>query len=230
MKTIGIIGGISWHSTAVYYNQINQLIHQKLGSEHSAKIILHSVNYEDYKKLQKTGDWKGVETLLGDMAIKIEKAGADCILLCCNTAHIIADKLIKKINIPFLHIAKETAGEIVQRKLKTVGLLGTKYTMENSFFIWHLANAGINTIIPEEKERNEIHTAILEELSSGVLTSESKVKFQSAIQQLKSKGAEAIVFACTEIGIAIKQEDCELPILDTTIIHSTAAVEFSLRN
>lgn len=170
MKTLGLIGGISYHSTAVYYNIINQQINETLGGNHAAKMLLYSVNYDDFKQLQTKNDWNGIEGMLSEIANKLEVAGADCILLCCNTAHLIANKLKQKIKIPVLHIADETVKEIVKQNITKVGLLGTKHTMENRFFIDSLANAEIETVIPSAKERTMIHAAILDELSEGKLS------------------------------------------------------------
>jgi len=228
MKTLGLIGGISYHSTTVYYNLINQLVNEKLGSNHAAKLLLYSVNYADFKQLQTNNDWDGIENMLSDIAIKLENAGADCILLCCNTAHIIADELRQKIKIPLIHIADETTKELVKLRIKKVGLLGTKFTMENPFFAGRLANVDIETALPSPMERTLIHNAILDELSKGSLSSKSKEVFQLVIQNLKEKGAEAVIFGCTEIGMFIDQTDCELKILDTSIIHIKAAVDFAL--
>ncbi|MEP7196093.1 MAG: aspartate/glutamate racemase family protein [Saprospiraceae bacterium] len=228
MKTIGIIGGISYHSTSVYYNLINQQVNEILGGNHTAKLLLYSVNYNDFKQLQTKNDWDGIAIMLSDIAINLEKAGADCIILCCNTAHIVADKIKQEINIPFLHIADETAKEIGSQKIQKVGLLGTKFIMENSFFINCLANAGIEPVIPSIVERTLIHTAILDELSKGRLSAKSKEVFQSVIKNLKEQGAEAVLFGCTEIGMFINESDSELKIFDTTTIHSIAAVDFAL--
>jgi aspartate racemase len=228
MKTLGLIGGISYHSTTVYYNLINQLVNEKLGNNHAAKLLLYSVNYADFKQLQTNNDWDGIENMLSDIAIKLENAGADCILLCCNTAHIIADELRQKIQIPLIHIADETTKELVKLRIKKVGLLGTKFTMENPFFAGRLANVEIETALPSPMEQTLIHNAILDELSKGSLSSKSKEVFQLVIQNLKEKGAEAVIFGCTEIGMFIDQTDCELKILDTSIIHIKAAVDFAL--
>ena len=230
MKTLGLIGGISYHSTAVYYNLINKQINHRLGSNHTAKILLYSLNYADFKRLQNINDWNGIEIMLSKIAIKLENAGADCIVLCCNTAHLIADELKQKVNIPFLHIAYETSKEINRHKIKKVGLLGTKFTMENPFFSNILSEEGIETMVPNAIERELIHTAIMDELSTGKLSPESKEVFQLVIRNLKEVGAEAVVFGCTEIGMFIQQNDSELKIFDTTIIHSNAAVEFALTN
>lgn len=227
MKTLGLIGGISYHSTAVYYNLINQQMNQKLGGNQAAKIMLYSVNYADFKAHQTKNDWNGIGNMLSKIAITLEKAGADCILLCCNTAHLIAEELTRKINIPFLHIANETANEIARTKYNKVGLIGTMFIMENPFFTDALSKVGIETIIPNTKEQSIIHNIILDEMSTGVLSNRSKELLLLTIQNLKEEGAQAIVFGCTEIGIFITPSDCDLKIFDTTKIHVSAAVDFA---
>lgn len=228
MKTIGLIGGISYHSTSVYYNLINQQINQKLGGGNAAKLILYSVNYNDFKQLQTLNDWNAIGNMLSEIAIKLENAGADCIVLCCNAAHLVAEEIKQKIKIPFLHIADETAKEIVKHKINKVALMGTKFIMENPFYLDSLANAGIETIMPNTSEQNIIHTTILNELSKGNLSDRSKEIFQQIISNLKAQKAEAIVFGCTEIGMFIKPSDCEVKLFDTAIIHAGAAMAFAL--
>lgn len=199
-----------------------------MGGNCAAKLLLYSVNYNDFKQLQSNNDWNGVENMLSEIAINLENAGADCIMICCNTGHIVADELKKKISIPFLHIADETTKEILKHNFKKVGLLGTAFTMKNSFFINRLAHAGIETLLPNTTECNLIHAAIMNELAKGFLSNASTKMFQSVIQKLKKQGAEAVVFGCTEIGMFISQSDCVLPIFDTTIIHTNAAVDFAI--
>jgi aspartate racemase len=228
MKTLGLIGGISYHSTAVYYDLINKQVNEKLGGNQTAKMLLYSVNYDDYKKLQNNNDWNGVEDMLSNIAVNLEGAGAECIILCCNTIHLIADKLKQKIEIPLLHIVDETVKEIVKHKIKKVGLLGTKFTMESPFFANCLTNAGIETVVPDVIGRTLLHTIIIDELSQGKLSAKSKEVLQMIIANLKKEGAEAVVFGCTEIGMFLNQADCELKIFDTTIIHVKAAVDFTL--
>ncbi|CAF3773327.1 unnamed protein product [Rotaria sp. Silwood1] len=168
--------------------------------------------------------------MLSDIALKLENAGADCVLIGCNTAHLIADELKQKIHIPLLHIAKETAKEIMHHKIRKVGLIGTKFTMENSFFTEHLAAAGIETIIPEMNDRDIIHDAILNEFSKGIFIEETKKKYLQIIDKLQQNGADAIIFGCTEISLLITQADCSLQIFDTTAIHAKAAADFALSN
>lgn len=228
MKTIGLIGGISWHSTSAYYSLINNLVNQRMGGHHAAKIILYSVNYHDFKQLQIINDWKSIGIMLSEIAVRLENSGADCLLMCCNTAHIVAEDIRKKIRIPFLHIADETAREILKFNLKKVGLLGTKFTMGASFFFDALNQADITTCLPDEDDQIILHNAILNELSKGILTVESKVTFQRVIEKMKTQEVEAVIFGCTEIGLVIHQSDSVLPIFDTSVIHSKAAVDFAL--
>ena len=228
MKTLGLIGGLSWYSTSVYYKLINQLTNERLGGSHSAKLILYSVDFNDFKILQEKGDWKNIEIMLVDIAMRLERAGADCIVMCTNTPHLVADGIRQKIEIPLLHIAEETAKEIVRQKNKTVGLLGTKFTMENSFFIDRLSKFSITAITPDDADRDFIHASIFNELTKGIFKEETKAKYSEIIQKLEQKGAEGIIFGCTEISLLVQKQDCCLPIFDTTEIHARAAVAFAL--
>lgn len=228
MKTLGLIGGLSWFSTTVYYKTINQLINQRLGGSHSARILLYSLDFDDFDTLQKKGDWQQIEVMISDIALRLENAGADCIVLCTNTPHLIADGVSKKINIPLIHIAEETAREIADQKMTKVGLLGTKFTMENSFFKDRLLKYGIDSLIPDKADRDFIHVAIFNELTKGVFTNETKQRFLEIIGKLQNTGAEGIIFGCTEIALLITQADCDATIFDTTAIHSKAAVDFAL--
>ena len=228
MKTLELIGGLSWYSTTVYYKTINQLTNQRLGSSHSAKLILFSVDFEEFRLLQNRGDWEAVEKMLSGIAIKLEKFGADCIVMCTNTPHLVADTIRQKIKIPLLHIAEETAKEIVNQKINKVALLGTKFTMENSFFKDRLSLFGIETIVPDEADRDYIHATIFNELTRGLFKDETKNKFLYIINKLKNKEAKGVVFGCTEFSILINPTDCSIPIFDTTAIHSKAAADFAL--
>jgi len=229
MKTLGLIGGISWFSTSVYYKTINQLVNEQLGGSHSAKLLLYSVDFDGYRTMQEAGKWGDVEELIGGIALKLEQAGTECILLCSNTPHLIADKLIKRIKIPFLHIADETAKEIKSHDKKKVLLLGTKFTMENTFFTDRLTKHNIEALIPEEKEREFIHTSIINEFTKGIYREETKKKYQEIISSFSKKGAEGVIFGCTEIALLMKPEESSLPVFDTTTIHSKAAVKFALQ-
>lgn len=228
MKTLGLIGGISHHSTGVYYNLINKQVNEILGGNNAAKLLLYSVNYSDFKQMQTKNDWKGIENMLSDIAINLQDAGAECIMLCCNTAHLIAGELKQKINVPFIHIADETAKDITKHKITKVGLLGTKFTMEDPFFINTLSTAGIEAFIPGTMSRTLIHEVIINELANGIFSNHSREIFKEAIHDFKANGVEAVVFGCTEIGMFIKQTDCELKVFDTTMIHVNAAVDFAL--
>jgi aspartate racemase len=228
MKTLGLIGGLSWYSTSVYYKTINQLTNQRLGSSHSSKLILFSVDFEEFRLLQNAGNWGAVEKMLSDIAIQLENAGADCIVMCTNTPHLVADTIRKKIKIPLLHIAEETAKEIVSQKINKIGLLGTRFTMENSFFKDRLSQFGIDTIVPADADKDYIHASIFNELTRGFFKGDTKNYYLEIIDKLKSDGAKGVVFGCTEFSILINSTDCSIPIFDTTAIHSKAAADFAL--
>jgi aspartate racemase len=228
MKTLGIIGGLSWFSTAVYYNTINQLVNQQLGGSHSAQLLLYSVDFNDFKILQEKNDWDKIEQMFTDIALRLQNAGAECIIMATNTPHLIADLVQQKIKIPLLHIAEETAKEIVRQKVKKVGLLGTKFTMENSFFKDRLTKFNIETVIPDSSDRDFIHASIFNELTKGIFKDETKKKYIDIIAKLKREGAEGVIFGCTEIALLITQDDSNITVFDTTTIHSKAAVDFAL--
>ncbi|MEO6328001.1 MAG: aspartate/glutamate racemase family protein [Ginsengibacter sp.] len=227
MKTIGLIGGITWHSTLDYYRYINELADSKSGGDESAKIILNSVNYSQIKQLTFKNDWNGIANIICNAAKKVQEAGADCILLCANTMHQIANEVQQAVTIPLIHIADATANEIEKRGLKTIALLGTKYTMQFEFFKKRLLSRGIKTLIPDEGQIEKINTSIYAELGKGVFLKETKQQFISVIEQLIQKGAQGVVLGCTEIPLLIKPADCDVPLFDTTFIHSAAAVEFA---
>ena len=228
MKTLGLIGGVSWYATSVYYKTLNQVTNQRLGRAHSSKLLLYSVDFEEFSSLQNVGDWDAVEKMLSDIAIQLEHAGADCIVMCANTVHLVADTIRQKINIPLLHSAEETAKEIVSQKINKVALLGTKFTMEHPFFKDRLSQLGIDTIIPDEADKDYIHASIFNELTKGIFKDETKNKYIDIIDKLKSHGAEGVVFGSAEFSILLTQTDCSIPIFDTIAIHSEAAVDFAL--
>lgn len=228
MKTLGLIGGLSWYSTIVYYRTINQVTNERLGSSHSAKLILFSIDFEEFRILQNKGDWNGVEKILSDIAIQLENAGADCIVMCTNTPHLVADTVRQKIKIPLIHIAEETAKEISSKKINKVGLLGTKFTMENSFFKDRLLQFGIESIVPDDPDKDYIHASIFNELTRGFFKDDTKNKYLDIIDKLKKDGAKGVVFGCTEFSLLINPADCTIPIFDTTAIHSKAAANFAL--
>lgn len=228
MKTIGLIGGISWLSTIDYYRLLNQKINKQLGGVHSAQILLSSVNFDEVKRLTLADDWNGLAGMMSREAKRLEQAGADFILIGANTMHNIADKVQASINIPLIHIAEEAGKEIVKLQLKKVALLGTKYTMQLDFYKNKLAEQGIETIIPNEADIEYINTAIYDEMGKGIFLPERKQGFIRIINQLKEQGAEGVILGCTEIPILIQQNDSPIPVFDTAAIHVNAAVEFAL--
>ena len=228
MKTLGLIGGLSWYSTAVYYRTINQLTNERLGGSHSARLLLYSVDFNDFKVLQEKNDWVKIESMLSNIALRLEGAGADCIVMCTNTPHLVADTIRQKVKIPLLHIAEETAKEIVRENIKKVGLLGTKFTMESSFFRDRLMKFNLASVVPDEEDRDFIHASIFNELTKGIFREETKTRYIEIIQKLKQQGVEGVIFGCTEFALLIKPTDCELKIFDTATIHSAAAVSFAL--
>jgi len=228
MKTIGLIGGLSWLSSIEYYRMLNEMVNERLGGVHAGKIIMYSVNFGEIKTLTEEDRWDEIAKMIGVIAQKLEQAGADCILIGANTMHKIAGEIQQTINIPVIHIAEVTAIQIKKQQLKKVALLGTKYTMQLDFYKNKLAAQGITTIIPGEQEIEFINTAIYTEMGKGIFLPATKEKFLDIISKLIRQGAEGIILGCTEIPLLIKQEDCPLPVFDTTKIHSTAAVEFAL--
>lgn len=230
MRTIGLIGGMSWESSQEYYRIINEAVKERLGGLHSAKIIMYSVDFEEIEKLQHQGKWKELTELMIDAAQRVEKAGADFVVLCTNTMHKMADEVQKNIKIPLLHIADATAEKIKEKGLGKIGLLGTKFTMEENFYKGRLKEKhGLDVIIPSEEERQIVHDVIYKELCIGEIKQSSKEQFKKIIQNLVSNGAEGIILGCTEIPLLIKQEDVEVPLFDTTMLHAKAAVEFSIK-
>lgn len=228
MKTIGIIGGITWLSSADYYRLLNEKINERLGKSNAAKLILYSVNFEEIKTLTFAGDWNGISKIVCDIARKLEAAGADCLLIGANTMHKIADEIQAAVSIPLIHVATQTGLVIRSHQIKKVALMGTRYTMEMNFYPDKLSEFGITTIIPEEADRQYIHDAIYNEMARGLFLPSTKERILSIIDRLTAAGAEGIVLGCTEIPILIKQADCSAILFDTTDIHAGAAVDFAL--
>jgi len=228
MKTIGLIGGISWLSTIDYYRLLNQKVNERLGGVHSAQILLSSVNFDEVKRLTLADDWDGLAGMMSREAKRLQQAGADFILIGANTMHNIADKVQASVNIPLIHIAEEAGKEIVKLQLKKVALLGTKYTMQLDFYKNKLAEQGIETIIPNEADIDYINNAIYDEMGKGIFLPERKQGFVRIINQLKEQGAEGVILGCTEIPILIQQYDSPIPVFDTTAIHVNAAVGVAL--
>lgn len=228
MKTIGLIGGMSWESTIPYYRIINEEIKEKLGGLHSAKIVLYSVEFDEIEKCQSSGEWEKSGEILGNAARGIENAGADFILICTNTMHKVAPQIASMINIPIVHIADATADELEKRNIKTVGLLGTKYTMTQDFYKQRLIGRGINVVIPDEEGIDTVNSIIYDELCVGKIEDSSREKYKKIIEDLTGKGAEGVILGCTEIGLLIGQSDVSIPVFDTTVIHAKRAAELAM--
>ncbi|EIT83716.1 aspartate racemase [Fictibacillus macauensis ZFHKF-1] len=228
MKTIGMLGGMSWESTAIYYKVMNERVKQRLGGLHSAKCLLSSVDFEEMAQLQADGDWQGAGELLGKQAAALEQAGADFLIICTNTMHSVIPTIKRFVSLPFLHIAEATATRIQQASLSKVGLLGTRYTMEQDFYSAKIEEAGIEVMIPSEQERQDVHRIIYEELCLGHQVDSSRARYQEIIRSLQARGAEGIILGCTEIGLLISESDVELPLFDTAVIHAEEAVERAL--
>ena len=229
LKTIGLIGGMSWESTVTYYKIINETVKEKLGGLHSAKCILYSVDFQEIEECQANGNWEKSGEILGEAAYNLEKAGADFIVICTNTMHKVVNQIKEKISIPILHIAEMTAEKILEKGLKNIALLGTKYTMEQDFYKSKLIEKGINVIIPDKNDIEIINKVIYDELCLGTINSNSKKKFLEIVDKLRSKGAEGIILGCTEIGLLIKNEDTDVPLFDTAIIHAEQAAIYSIK-
>ncbi|EOO39704.1 aspartate/glutamate racemase family protein [Bacillus mycoides] len=230
MKTIGLIGGMSWESTSEYYRILNEEIKSRLGGLHSAKCLINSVDFEEIERFQSNGDWDGAGEVLGNAAYSLQKGGADFIIICTNTMHKVVEKIKENINIPVLHIADTTAKEIKRKGIQMIGLLGTKYTMEQDFYKSRIEENNIKVIVPVEKNREKINEIIYTELCLGKITSQSREYYKRVIEELVQKGAQGIILGCTEIGLLIKQEDVVVPIFDTTFIHAIEAVNVALES
>ena len=225
MKTIGIIGGLSPESTIKYYEWLNAGVQQRLGGHHNAKIVLSSVDFAEFIALKEKGDWDTQATLLVKEAQRLERAGVDFIVLATNTMHKMAEQIEQAISIPFLHLADATANEILTQKLDTIGLLGTKYTMELDFYKKRLEDKGINVITPEADERTAVNDIIYDELCFGKINESSRQTYRDIITSLHQKGAQGIIMGCTEITLLINQDDAAVPLFDTTKIHVEKALD-----
>lgn len=229
MKTIGLLGGMSWESTAEYYKIINNEVKQRLGGLHSAKLILNSVDFHEVELLQKKGDWEAAAQFMLDGARQLENGGADCLVICTNTMHKTADFLIDKLEIPLLHIADATAHQIGQQGIRKVGLIGTRFTMEQDFYRGKLErDFNLEVLIPEEEQRVIVHNVIYEELCKGIINNASRLAYIQVLKDLENKGAKGIILGCTEIGLLVTEADSSLPLFDTAKIHAKAAVDFAL--
>ncbi len=226
MKTIGLLGGMSWESTLPYYRHINEAVRERLGGLHSARLVLYSLDFHEIEALQRQGDWAAAGTLLADAARRLESAGADFLLLCTNTMHKVADAIEAASALPLLHIADPTAAAIQAAGLQRVGLLGTRFTMEQPFYRQRLEDRyGIQVLVPDEPDRAEVHRVIYEELCRGVVSE----AYRQVISSLVARGAQAVILGCTEIGLLVRADDAEVPLFDTCVLHAQAAAERALR-
>jgi aspartate racemase len=228
VKTIGLIGGMSWESTIPYYRQINTVIKQRLGGLHSARVILYSVDFHDIEQLQRAGDWKSAGEMLSTAARSLEAAGAEFLVLCTNTMHKVAPAIEAAVRIPLLHIADPTAAAIKRAGLSKVGLLGTRFTMEEPFIRDRLSGHGLQILIPAHSDRETVDRIIYEELCQGILLEESRARYRGIIAGLVAMGAQAIILGCTEISLLIDQQDSAVPVFDTTSLHAREAGQWAL--
>lgn len=228
MKTVGLIGGMSWESTALYYRQINLAVQQRQGGLHSAKLVLLSVDFHEIEVLQRAGDWASAGEILANAARSLEAAGADFLLLCTNTMHIVAPAIEAAVHIPLLHIADPTAKAIQQAGHTRIGLLGTRFTMEQNFYIDRLRQQGLEVLLPDQEDRDTVHRIIFEELCLGQIIESSRQHYRRIMAKLVAQGAQAIILGCTEITLLVGAEDASVPLFDTTALHANAAAECAL--
>jgi aspartate racemase len=228
MKTIGLLGGMSWESTALYYRLINEGVRRALGGTHSAPVAMVSVDFREIEALQHAGDWGETAKILCRRARQVEQAGADFLLICTNTMHKVADEISGSIGIPVLHIADATARAIRAAGNGTVGLLGTKFTMEQAFYRGRLEQHGVEVLVPPKTDRDAVHRVIYEELILGQVRSESRDRYLAIIDAMHRRGAQAVIAGCTEIGLLVQQEHTPVPLFDTTVIHAQQAVQEAL--
>lgn len=228
MKTIGLIGGMSWESTVTYYQVINQMVAKSLGGLHSAKTLLYSVDFQEIELCQANGEWNKSALILIDAAKKLQIAGADFIVICTNTMHKVADQIQAAITIPIIHIADVTAKKLIQQGIKTVALLGTKYTMEQDFYKSKLIDQGLIVLIPDQEDRNVVNQIIYDELCKGIIKPASKQAYLTIVDKLVERGAQGVILGCTEIGLLISQSDRNIPFFDTALIHAEAAAMLAI--
>lgn len=228
MRTIGLIGGMSWESSAEYYRLINQQVRDRLGPLRSAQLLMYSVDFGPVEQAQHAGRWDDAALILADAARRLEAGGAECVVLCTNTMHKVAEQIQAAITVPFLHIADPAGQAALDAGAMTVGLLGTAFTMEQDFLKDRLKAKGLTVLVPDAAERQAVHRIIYDELCVGVISDASRQVYQQVIQALAARGAQAIILGCTEIGLLIKPEHSELPLFDTTELHAQAAVAFAL--
>lgn len=230
MKTIGIIGGMSWESSLTYYELLNKGVKAKLGGLHSCDCLMYSVDFSEIAKLQHEGNWAKLTEIMVDIAQRLENGGAEVLIIATNTMHLMAPEVEENIKIPLVHIADTTGLQIQKQELKKVGLLGTRFTMEKDFYKKRLLdNFGIEVLTPDNDDMDIVHRIIYNELVKGKITEASKLEYLKIIDKLVSQGAQGIILGCTEIPLLVKQEDCTIPLFDTTTIHAKSAVEFACR-
>ena len=230
MRTIGLIGGMSWESSAEYYRIINQRVRDQLGPLRSAQIVMYSVDFGPVEQAQHAGRWDDAALILEDAARRLQAGGADCVVLCTNTMHRVAPRIEAAVSIPFLHIADAAGLAAVEAGTLTVGLLGTAFTMEQDFLKSRLTDHGLTVLVPDTDERQAVHRIIYDELCVGVISDTSRQVYQRVIESLAARGAQAIILGCTEIGLLIKPQHSDLPLLETTELHAQAAVAFALQD
>ena len=228
MKTIGLLGGMSWESTVPYYQIINTLVKERLGGLHSARCVLYSVDFAEIEACQAAGEWERSGEILGRAAAALERAGADFIVICTNTMHKVAPQIAGHVSVPILHIAEVTAAALRRRGITTAALLGTRYTMEQEFYKGKLQEYGLQVLVPGPERRQEVNRIIFEELCLGTISPKSRAYFNDTIRELEAAGAQGVILGCTEIGLLVRQEDVSLPLFDTTVLHATAAAERAL--
>lgn len=223
MKTIGLIGGMSWESTITYYQIINTVVKERLGGLHSARCILYSVEFDEIERCQSSGDWERAGAILAQAAAALERAGADFIVICTNTMHKVAGQVRSAVSVPLLHIAQVTAAELRRQGVERVALLGTRYTMEQDFYKSVIADGGIEVLVPGEEARALVNAVIFDELCRGIISESSRRAFLDIIAELAGQGAQGVILGCTEIGLLVRQEDTPVPLFDTTLIHAARA-------
>lgn len=229
MKTIGLIGGMSWESTVTYYQQVNRLVSQQLGGFHSAKIVLQSVDFAEIETLQAQGEWQQAGKLLSEVAQNLQQSGAEFVALCTNTMHKVAEQIEQSIDVPFLHIADATGEKLKREGYQRVVLLGTRFTMEQDFYRSRLEQQfGMTVLVPNQEQRDKVHNIIYDELCLGQIKPESRQQYLEIVDDLSSHGAQLVILGCTEIGLLIEQQHTEVPLLDTTQVHVEAIVKMAL--
>lgn len=228
MKTIGLVGGLTWHSTIDYYRHINQLTNERLGGDASARLLMYSVDFSNIKRLTLANDWSTIARLMGDAALTLQDAGAECMLLCANTMHNVAEEVQAALDIPLLHIADATAIAIKEKGLQKVALLGTRYTMQLDFYKNKLAAHGIDTVIPDEAGVQLVNGAIYNEMGKGIFSESTRLVYNRIIETLQAQGAQGVIMGCTEIPLLLRQSEIDVPLFDTAYLHAKAAVTFAL--